>query len=200
MIDAIFAVLFCSMLMRMKGGGIIDPKADGKLCSTICFSVLVFGLTGQPVLALFAGGAWLAGCAPAIKQYLTNLGGYKGPLSFYGMGEYRIINLIVEKLAQAYYHFRPLTENGLRQFSGWVGTALRGLAMGIPLAFVFGWPFVFVGLAMAPAYYIGISLRQQELGGTTIDGWHYGEWIWGGVIGLAVAFWLSQGGNTWSDF
>lgn len=204
---ALFCMLFCAMLMRMKGGGIIRESLDGKTISSFGFAVLVFAMSGKPILGLAAGAAWFIGCSPAVRDYLTNLGGYKGPLSFYGWGQHKIVVRICHALADVYFEERSVDDKKLRQFYGWAGTFLRGLAMAIPLGIVFASPFSFISGAVMPvAYWFGMSawqwakINDKKNYRKYVDGWSLGEWFWGGAIGLGVAAWHSSGGETWIDF
>lgn len=79
---AIFPVIFCSLLMRIKGGGLAkyQPKSrilkillGGKLLSTIGFGVLCYFMGLPPWQAILCGMGWLAGVSPSIGEDIDDL-------------------------------------------------------------------------------------------------------------------------------
>ena len=193
MIEALFTIFACAVLMRIKGGGVI--KVDHTKLSSACgFSVLVFGLTGNPLLATLGAVAWFIGCAPAVKQTLLNLGGYRGSFRFEGWGEYKIITMPIDFIVDR-TRLKNLPLPKLRQFYGVAGVTIRGMAMAIPMAIVFqSLPMLLIGHAMALCYFAGMSVLQyarangvkRSVYDDYFDGWSLGEWFWGAAIGLLL--------------
>lgn len=206
--ELIFSIILSAFFMRIKGGMMPFPLLGGKGASAILFCLLVFFLSGDPVLGLLAGLAWFIGCVPAVRDYLINLGGYLGPFEFTGWGQHPIIVKICHFLAGLYFLNRPVEGIALRKFYGWTGTVLRGMAMGVPLAVAFkSLPLLIVGPAMAPCYFAGMSVLQyvrakgvkRSVYRRYFDGWSLGEWFWGGVIGFTVKF-FHDGGLAWMKY
>lgn len=183
MLVDLLTILACSTLMRIKGGGVAPTEWHGKPVSILGFGALTFFFTGVWWMGLLGAAAWWLGILFHVRDYLTNLGGYKGALRFFGYGSIKPITFLL----------RPLEQN--RQKWGFAATALRGLCMGLPCAAVFqSFSFLIAGLAMAPAYWLGMSVWQWARKHDPddykkyVDGWSLGEWFWGAAIGAAFCW------------
>jgi hypothetical protein len=107
-----------------------------------------------------AGLCWLIGVAPSIGEEIGAIGGYKGNWRDEG------------------------------QLWGWKRGVIRGVFLGALLALAMpaqSTALIVAGAAFPAAYFAGVSIGQARTGKTR-PGWRLAEWIYGAVIGAAVAF------------
>ena len=176
-------VLVCSLLMRIKGGftpiielrknetnKIIHRLLDGKILSTAGFTLLCL-LIFPWWQALLMGLAWLGGIAPSIGEEIGAIGGIKGnwPSDKYSWFGSKLL-LWVEDI----------------RLWGWLSGTLRGLYFGLLLmiASLSPW-FLLMGAAFPISYFAGSSLDQMMNKRIHAD-FKYGEYIFGGSIGLCL--------------
>lgn len=172
--------LLCSLLCRIKGGGIlyrirpdhgiINNILDGKIVSSLGYGALVMSAS-SPLTGALAGLGWLIWMAPGVGDYIGALGGAFGRWREAALLEHWLIDWMLPKTPWIY---------------GWLGTALRGAVFAIPLALALGsWYIIIAGAMMPVCYWLGITIRQVEQGVIAAN-WLYGEYLWGAVIGLAT--------------
>lgn len=180
---SILIVIACAALYAVKGGqhgrfkrmggnalGIsYDSKGNpiGKLhLDQRIYQFLTDGKTistlGFSLLCLnpLAGLAWLVGVAPSMGEEAGAVGGYKG-------------------------NWRPEGATW-----GWKRGLQRGVFLGAMLALALNDTLMIIAGASFPlCYFLGISIQQYRTGKIIAD-WHLAEWIYGAVVGVALAYHL----------
>lgn len=112
------------------------------------------------IMFVLAFGAWMFGVAPSMGEEGGACGGYKG-----AWGEYT-------QHFNRSYGIKKALQRGL-----WT-TVFIGILLGSPLV-------ILSGAMLVPCYWLGISYLQWKHQTVSV-GWPYAEWLYGGVIGMAI--------------
>jgi hypothetical protein len=164
-------IAVCAALMRLKG---IGGYWQARWMSTALFGALCL-TAGFPFWqSVLAGIGWRAAIGPSIGEEIGAMGGIRGAWNRDDFDGWFGATL-----------YRPLVR--WVRWWGLVGLAVRGLFAGVCLALPLWSPwFLAAGAAMPMAYWIGVSIEQIRTRTVAAD-WRLGEWLWGGMIGAALA-------------
>jgi len=164
-----------ALLGRIKGGGPdIAPKwfldLNGKLISAYLFGFLCL-LYYDWNIAVLMGFMWWIGNKPSMSEVVSAIGGYFG--HWFQDRDAWVLDFLTSWIKN-------------ERIWGVATGILRGAYTGICLALPSQNPwFILAGALFPVCYFIGVSIEQFYMKKTQVS-WHWGEWIWYGVIGAAI--------------
>lgn len=176
MIKFLAPILLSALFMRIKGGGPnVAPlwfrARDGGIDSAFMVVILA-GFYINWWMALLFGLAYWAVNTMSMSEEVSAAGGYKG-----NWPDGR----------DSWFGSKALTWIKNDRVWGWASGGLRGAFIGACLALCSWNPwFILAGASFPLCYYIGVSIRQFQTGQIEPkdDAWAWGEWIWGGALGM----------------